>query len=634
MADYPLLSQIQNPQDLKALREEDLLPLAAELRARILQVTSKNGGHVGPNLGLVELTIALHRHFNTPEDCLVFDVAHQAYAHKLLTARNNKAFDALRQTGGLSGFAAQRESPHDSYGAGHAGTALSAALGMACARDRQGLRRHIIAIIGDAALTCGIPLEALNNIKSSTQKLIVILNDNQWSIAPNVGAIPRYLNELITNKTYNRLHENLESFLNKVPGGLQLTRLGKKIKIQTKDFVTNHSSLFEKYGLRYIGPIDGHNFKLLNQYLEFCKRAEEPILLHLITQKGRGFPFALKDPETFHGTSAFSLKTGRGKTPKIGTPPTWQKVFGQTILQLAEDDPRLIGITAAMPSGTSLKLLKDTLPQQYFDVGIAEEHAVLFAAGLASLGMRPVCAIYSTFLQRAYDPIIHDICLQKLNVTFCMDRSGLSPNDGATHHGLFDIAYLRCIPELILMQPRHEDELADMIYTALTHEGPAFVRYPRGQAPGVKIKDTPIALPLGKASVLEKGDGPISLWALGNMVSLAEKVAQQIQTNLKFKATLTNAKFVKPLDLNLLIQQAKNSKLLVTFEDGVLAGGFGSAILEALAQAAIPCRVLSIGWPDRFIPHATDVETLRKLHQLDPPNVSARIIQAYRKLET
>ena len=445
-----LLDSIKGPADVKALPATELPRLAQEIRDEIIAVTAARGGHVGPNLGIVELSIALHRVFDTPEDSFVFDVAHQGYIHKLLTGRGGKFFGKLRQTDGASGFLYRAESPHDSFGAGHAGTALSAALGMATARDIKGTHEHVVAVCGDAAFTCGITLEALNNVVTSTKRLVVVLNDNQWSIARNVGAMAKYLNRLSTSTTYNRIHHDLEKFFIGLPRGHEMNQLWMKWKRETKDFFVN-SSLFEKFGLRYIGPIDGHNLEELQKNLEFAKSCDVPVLIHVMTVKGKGLDAALNSPEKFHGVGGFDPTTGDSVKPKPGTPPAYQDQFGSALVRFARADPRIVGVTAAMPSGTGLSKLAAEVPRQFFDVGIAEEHAVLFAAGMATKGLRPVCAIYSTFLQRAYDQIIHDVALQNLPVTFCLDRAGLSPNDGPTHHGLFDLSYLRCVPNVTVM---------------------------------------------------------------------------------------------------------------------------------------------------------------------------------------
>ncbi len=624
-----ILDSILEPADIKELSSDELTILASEMRAKIIEVTSKNGGHIGPNLGVVELTLALHRVFDSPRDRLVFDVAHQGYGHKLLTGRGGKEFTAIRRSGGLSGFLTPSESPYDCYGAGHAGTALSAALGMAVARDKRGSSEHIVAIIGDGSLTCGITMEALNNVAVNTNKLIVVLNDNKWSIAKNVGAVAKYLNELIINPFYNRLDHDVKAFLKKLPGGEKVIQKVKKAKKETKDFLVS-SSLFETYGLRYIGPIDGHDIDELTQYLEFAKQSEIPILLHLLTEKGKGYDIAIKNPEKFHGCSPFDITTGLAKPKKPGSPPNYQEVFGRTLARFAKADPAVVGITAAMPPGTGLNILAEEVPGQFFDVGIAEEHAVIFACGMAANGLKPVCAIYSTFLQRAYDPIVHDVCLQDLPIVFCLDRAGLSPNDGPTHHGLFDIAYLRCVPNAILMQPRNEDELADMLWTGLHTPHPTFIRYPRGAATGAAIKDEPVSLEIGKAESLMEGED-IMLWALGPWVDEALSLAKQLRDREGIDAGVVNARFAKPLDRNLLLEQARNSRLLVTIEDHVISGGFGSAVLEALQEAGLSVPMERIGWPDRYIDHGSSVEDLRAANGLSTDAIYRRILGSFRQ---
>jgi 1-deoxy-D-xylulose-5-phosphate synthase len=619
-----LLDQIQSPDNLKALSLKERKQLAEEIRERIIETTAHNGGHVGPNLGVVEISIGLHRVFNTPKDRFVFDVSHQAYVHKLLTGRNGKEFDKLRLDDGLSGFMNRAESPHDSFGAGHAGTALSAALGMATARDKRGTDEHVVAVCGDAAFTCGITMEALNNVASTTKRLVIILNDNEWSIAKNVGALSRYFNDLITNPIYNRLNDDIEAFLKKVPGGESIIKFGAKWKRETKDFFVS-SSLFETYGLRYIGPIDGHDLEQVEQYLKFAKSSEQPILLHLHTTKGKGYDVALENPERFHGATPFDIKTGKGMPQAPNTPPKYQDVMGTTLTQLAREDKNIVGITAAMPSGTGINILEKELPEQTFDVGIAEEHAVLFAAGMATSGFHPVCAIYSTFLQRAIDPIIHDVALQKLPVLFCMDRAGLSPNDGATHHGLFDISYLRSVPYCVLMAPSNEDELADMIATGLNYDGPAFIRYPRGNAVGKAIKPKPEILPLGKAERLQPL-GQIDIWAYGTMLADAEVLAESLRTE-GYTVGLVNARFAKPLDTAALLNSAENSELIVTLEDHVISGGFGSAVLEALQEANSNCPLHRLGWPDEFIEHGSSVSALRAQHGLDPKSLFQSVLK-------
>jgi 1-deoxy-D-xylulose-5-phosphate synthase len=627
-----ILDRIAGPADVKSLTPEQLPQLAQEIRDDIIAVTAKNGGHVGPNLGVVELTIALHRVFNSPEDQFVFDVAHQGYVHKLLTGRGGAFFSKLRKSGGASGFLYRPESAHDSFGAGHAGTALSAALGMATARDLRGSDEHVVAVCGDAAFTCGVTLEALNNVVSSTKRLVVVLNDNEWSIAKNVGAISQYLNRISTSPTYNKLHHDIEGFFRSFPTGVGMNQLYTKWKRETKDFFVN-SSLFEKFGLRYLGPVDGHNLDALTKNLEFAKQCDVPVLIHVLTKKGRGLDAAIAHPEKFHGASPFDPVTGESVKGPPGAPPNLQDVFGSAITRFAKENPKVLGITGAMPSGTGLSQLAREVPAQFFDVGIAEEHAVLFAAGLATKGFRPVCAIYSTFLQRAYDMVIHDVCLQNLPVTFCMDRAGLSPNDGPTHHGLFDIAYLRCVPNAVVMQPKDEDELTDMLHTSLKLPSPTFIRYPRGAGTGVKIKDHPATVQVGQAEVLREGSN-IMIWALGPMVEEAKKVADRIAKEEGISVGVVNARFIKPLDRHTLLSHAAVIPLIVTLEDHVVAGGFGSAVLEALQDADCLTPVERIGWPDKFVEHGSSVEILRAAYGLSTDDIVRRIKDRYRRLGT
>jgi len=614
-----ILSGISSPSDLKKLSEKEIEQLCGEIRTRIIETTSENGGHVGPNLGVVELSIALHLAFDTPKDSFFWDVSHQGYVHKLLTGRNDERFDKIRKSEGLSGFLSREESPHDSFGAGHAGTALSAALGRCMARDIDGGTEHVVAIAGDAAFTCGITLEALNNIACSTKKFILVLNDNEWSIAKNVGAFSKYFNELITNPVYSRLHKDAGKFLSLLPGGDSLRKFISKAKRDTKELLAP-SSIFEKLGIRYLGPIDGHDVNAMTSFFEFAKTSDEPIVLHLLTQKGKGFPIAVEEPEKWHGAGPFDLKTGAPPKSEPGSPPKYQDVFGECLSKMAISNSKIVGITAAMPSGTGLDFLQKEIPDRFFDVGIAEEHAVLMAAGMATGGMLPVCAIYSTFLQRAYDPIIHDVCLQKLPVTFCLDRAGLSPNDGPTHHGLFDLSYLRCIPHAIVMQPKDEDELQDMMATGIGSGLPSFVRYPRGAGTGVFRKEKPAVLPIGKAEVLREGKG-CAIWALGNFVPVAEKIAEHLYSKHGLRVSVINARFVKPIDEQLLLSQLVTHDSIITLEDNVLKGGFGSAILETLDQNNILIPVKRFGWPDEFIEHGNSVSDLRKNHGLDDESI-------------
>lgn len=624
-----LLDGIRGPEDLKALPAAVLPQLAQEIRDEIITVTADHGGHVSPNLGVVELTIALHRVFQTPQDQFTFDVSHQCYTHKLLTGRQGEFFRHLRQPGGASGFLNRAESEHDAFGAGHAGTALSAALGMATARDLRGTSEHVVAVCGDASFTCGLTMEALNNVVSSTKRLIVILNDNEWAIAKNVGAISRYLNRLSTNPTYNRLHGDLERFFTGLPGGQEMHRTWMKWKRETKDFFVE-SSIFEKYGLRYLGPIDGHNIDELVKNLEFAKQSDSPIILHVLTKKGRGLDAAMKAPDKFHGLGSFDPVTGESTKPAPGTPPAYQDVFGCALTRFAKTDPRIVGITAAMASGTGLSQLAAQCPKQFFDVGIAEEHAVTFAAGMATKGLRPVVAIYSTFLQRCYDQIIHDVCLQNLPVTFCIDRAGLSPADGPTHHGLYDFSFLRCVPGAVVMQPKDEDELVDMLHTSLQLPSPAFIRYPRGSGAGAAIKAVPAILPLGQAELLRDGDD-IALWAIGPMVAQALKLADQLALEHHLSVAVVNARFVKPLDRELLLQHAAATRLIVTLEDHTIVGGFGSAVIEAVQEAGATTPVERIGWPDKFVEHGNSVDTLRAAYGLAHDDLYRRVLTRWQQ---
>ena len=622
-----ILRTIKGPADVKKLSGEQLTQLSSEIRNEIIGVTSRNGGHVGPNLGVVELCVALHRVFSTPADKILFDVSHQSYVHKLLTGRNGPKFQELRKTGGYCGFCNMKESEHDAFGAGHAGTALSAALGLATARDLLGGDENVIAVLGDAALTNGISFEALNNIASSTKKFILILNDNKMSISKNVGALSKYLNDIITTTTYNRLYTDLDSFLKKSYIGKKIAKLGSRALHETKDFFLP-TSMFEKYGLRYLGPIDGHNIQTLEQYLNFCKNSPDPVILHVITEKGRGLDCAIKNPEKFHGASPFDIATGANTEHVDPNAILYQDAMGKTLAKIAKKDPSVVGVTAAMSAGTGLCHLKKEVPMQFFDVGIAEGHAVVFAAGMAARGLKPVTAIYSSFMQRSIDCIMHDVCLQDLGATFCMDRAGLSAQDGATHHGLFDIALLRTFPKTVVMQPANEDEMADMLYTSVYSGKACCIRYPRGKGEGVHMKDFPEIMQIGKAQQIISPKGEVSIWALGNMVSVAEKVVKLLKEK-GVKAGLVNARFVKPLDTELLSEHAKSNKLIATIEDHSIVGGFGSAVAEFLHSEKIETPVETIGWPDEYIPHGSSVDILRKQFGLDPESMALRIFERF-----
>jgi 1-deoxy-D-xylulose-5-phosphate synthase len=599
-----LLDTIHSPSDIKQFTIPQLESLAQEIRERLILTLSKTGGHLGPNLGVVELTLAMHYVFDTPQDRFVFDVSHQAYIHKLLTGRRER-MDTIRQPGGLNGFMLRTESEHDSYGAGHAGTALSAALGMAVARDLAGGKEHVIALAGDAAFTNGISFEALNNLEQ-TKRLIVVLNDNEWSIDRNVGAIAKYLHKIVTNEHVSHLHGSASRLLEKF-GGKAAVNVVRRAEEAAKGLLWP-SVFFEEFGLTYYGPLDGHNIGLMIETFKFLKQQDRPVILHAITQKGRGFQPALDKQKKFHGLGPYDPETG--ETKAVGQ-KTYSEIFADTLVKLANENDKVVAITAAMPNGTALDLFRPHHPKKYFDVGIAEEHAVIFAAGMATRGYKPFCAIYSTFLQRAFDPIVHDVCLQNLPVVFCMDRGGLSGDDGATHHGLFDISYLRGIPNIVHMVPKDEDELADMMYTAMLHDGPSAVRYPRGTGPGVPVKARPAALPIGRAEVIREGDD-FAIFGLGALLPMAEELAVVLEQR-GYSAAVINPRFVKPLDKDLIAAYAKRVTAIVTFEDHVLMGGFGSAVLEALSEMQIETPVVRIGWPDRFIEHGK-VEALRARH--------------------
>jgi 1-deoxy-D-xylulose-5-phosphate synthase len=593
MSEY--LSKIKSPADVKRLGMVELERLAEEIRERLILGVAKTGGHIGPNLGVVELTIAMHYVFDTPRDSFVFDVSHQSYVHKLLTGREDR-FETIRQPGGLNGFMLRTESEHDSFGAGHAGTALSAALGMAVARDMSGGSEHVIALAGDAAFTNGISFEALNNMAAQTKRLIIVLNDNEWSIDKNVGAIAEYFHKIATNPTYVNIHDRAAGLVEKF-GGKAALHIARKAEEAAKGIV-GRGMIFEEFGLSYYGPLDGHNLPLLIETFKFLKRQNKPVVLHALTQKGRGFQPAIEKQKKFHGLGPFDPETGETKP---AAQKTYSEIFAETLTKLANMDEKVVAITAAMPNGTALDLFRPHHPKRYFDVGIAEEHAVLFAAGMATKGYRPFCAIYSTFLQRAFDQIVHDVALQNLPVVFCMDRGGLSGDDGPTHHGLFDISYLRGVPNIVHMDPKDEDELQDMMYTALHHDGPSAIRYPRGTGPGAVVKVQPVVLEIGKAEVLQDGSD-IAIFALGAMVAEAERLAKLLKSEGQSVAVI-NARFAKPVDGECIARYGRRCGLIVTMEDHVLAGGFGSAVLESLNTQEIDVPVIRVGWPDEFIEH-------------------------------
>jgi 1-deoxy-D-xylulose-5-phosphate synthase len=605
-----LLEKISSPADVKKLSLTQLEALAEEIRERLIVGVAKTGGHIGPNLGVVELTLAMHYVFDTPADSFVFDVSHQAYVHKLLTGRERE-FHTIRQPGGLNGFMLRTESEHDSYGAGHAGTALSAALGMAVARDMSGGKEHVVALCGDAAFTNGISFEALNNIAAQTKRLIVVLNDNEWSIDKNVGAIAEYFHKIVTNPTVVGLHDRAAGLLEKY-GGKAARHVARKAEEAAKGLI-GPGMLFEEFGMSYYGPLDGHNLPLLIDTFKFLKKQNKPVVLHAITQKGRGFQPAMEKVKKFHGLGPYDAETG--ETKPAGQ-KTYSEIFAESLTKLATANEKVVAITAAMPNGTALDLFRPHHPKRYFDVGIAEEHAVIFAAGMATKGYKPFCAIYSTFLQRAFDQVVHDVCLQNLPVVFCMDRGGLSGDDGPTHHGLFDISYLRSVPNMVHMVPKDEDELADMMYTAMLHEGPSAIRYPRGTGPGTAVKAQPVAIEIGKAEVVlePKGGADVVIFGLGAMLPEALRLAELLKA-AGFAAAVVNPRFAKPIDRDCVAEYGHRCGLVITLEDHVLAGGFGSAVLETMNELELQVPVVRVGWPDAFIEHGK-VESLREKYGL------------------
>ena len=594
---YPLLNRIENPEDVKKLTVRELEQLASELRHFIIDTVSQNGGHLAPNLGTVELTLALYSVFDFPADKLVWDVGHQAYSHKILTGRRD-AFSTLRKKGGITGFPNRFESAYDAFGVGHASTSISAALGMALARDAKGEKNQVIAVIGDGALTGGESFEALNNAGDLGTKLIVVLNDNEMSIDANVGAMSEYLSRIRIAPQYARAKRDMGSLLMSIPHiGDKVYKTASHLKDGVRSVLVP-GSLFEEMGFHYIGPLDGHNISLMEEVFKSAKELEGPVLIHIHTVKGKGYQPAEQAPEKFHGVGCFDPSTGKS-AKKAGCAPSYTAVFSEALIELAKDRPDILAITAAMPSGTGLKAFGKAYPKRFFDVGIAEEHAMTLAAGMAAGGMHPVIALYSTFAQRAYDQLIHDVCLQNLPVTLCLDRAGLVGEDGPTHHGVFDLSYLRQMPNMCVMAPKDEEELRHMLATAIAIPGPAAVRYPRGAGLGVALTDSFEKLPVGKAEVLQE-KGEIAFLAVGTMVEHA-KVAAAILAEEGIEAAVVNMRFIKPLDTALIDAMAKTKKLIITAEENVLAGGFGSAVAEYLADSGQQVPLVRFGIPDRFI---------------------------------
>ncbi|MFQ6122090.1 MAG: 1-deoxy-D-xylulose-5-phosphate synthase [Dehalococcoidales bacterium] len=609
-----LLDRVHSPADLKGLKPSELEKLAAELRQKLITTVTTTGGHLASNLGVVELTIALHRVFDSPRDKLIWDVGHQSYVHKLLTGRK-QCFTSLRQYEGLSGFTDPRESEHDPFGAGHASTSISAALGMAIARDLSGDDYHVVAIIGDGAITGGMAFEALNQAGHLGSKIIVTLNDNGMSISPTVGGLAKLLNKIRFDRRYYRAKEESKRMLTALPLGNKLWRASQQIKGRFKGLVMP-TMIWEELGFTYIGPVDGHNISDLETAFTQARDHLKPTFVHVITTKGKGYLPAESDAVYFHGVSA-----KRASTKKI---PTYSEVFAQTVLRLARENPRLVAITPAMPEGNCLSIVEAEFPQRVFDVGICEQHAVTFAAGLAAKGFTPIVAIYSTFLQRAFDQVIHDVCLQDLPVVFAIDRGGIVGGDGKTHQGTFDISYLTLIPNLIVSAPKDENELQHLLYTAVKSRRAMAIRYPRGSGVGVELDTTLHEIPIGKWEILRYGEDVVIL-AIGAMVVPALEAAQKLTSN-KIEATVVNARFAKPLDSELIIDLASRIKCLVTVEENTLSGGFGSNVIKFLKESEIhDVQVKSIGIPDEFVDQGTQA-ILRAKYGLDAEGITRRVL--------
>jgi 1-deoxy-D-xylulose-5-phosphate synthase len=612
-----LLQQINSPKDLKQLPSSALPELASEIRQMIIETCAKNGGHLAPSLGVVELTIALHRAFNTPQDKLVWDVGHQAYVHKIICGRRD-SFSTLRTLNGISGFPKMCESEHDAWEVGHASTSLSGATGFAVARDLDGRRNKVIAVIGDGSMTGGIAFEGLNHAGHLNRDMVVILNDNEMSIAENVGAVSGFLSRTSSSEFIHKFKRETEQFIKhaKSDMGHGVIRLARKIENSFKGLFTP-AMLFQTFGFEYIGPIDGHDLPLLLETMERVKKLDNAVLLHVLTTKGKGYKPAEQNPSLFHGVGPFDVATGKVLKGKGGA-ASYTAIFGNTLARLAEEDERVVALTAAMPDGTGLTAFSKQHPERFFDVGIAEQHGVTFAAGLACEGKKPVFAVYSTFLQRAYDQVLHDVCIQNLPVVFALDRGGVVGNDGPTHHGVFDLSYLRHIPNMTLMAPKDENELQHMLKTAIDHNGPIALRYPRGNGYGVPLDQDLKPLEIGKAELLREGNDCVLL-ALGSMVYPALAAASELAVE-GISLTVVNARFVKPLDDEMLLQLAKRYSKLVTLEENALQGGFGTAVLELLEEQGVQAQVMRIGYPDCYIEQGEQHE-LRAIHGLDKDGI-------------
>ncbi len=630
-----LLDTINSPAELRKLSRKDLQQLCEELRSELISTVSQSGGHFASSLGVVELTVAIHATFNTPEDRLVWDVGHQAYIHKMLTGRRRELAE-VRKLGGISGFPRRCESEYDTFGVAHAGTSISAALGMAEASYHEypaQNERQVVAVIGDGGMTAGMVFEALNHSGHLHRKLIVILNDNEMSIAPNVGALSLAFSRAVTSKFSTSARKHFKQLVERGLIPQTFYRAIDRAEEAAQGFFSTPAMLFGSFGYRYIGPIDGHNLDQVMDALERAKKQDGPVLIHALTLKGKGYEPAENDPVKYHGVGPFEVPCGTFKKSSVKKAPTYTEVFGKTLIELCQNDPAIVGITAAMPDGTGLEFLAKEMPDRFFDVGICEQHAVTFAAGLACEGMKPVCAIYSTFLQRAYDQIVHDVCIQSLPVIFAMDRGGLVGADGPTHHGVFDISYLRALPNMTIMAPKDEGELRDMMYTACNHQtGPIAFRYPRGNGVGANISRPPKLIPIGSAEIVfepaptQKSE--VLILAVGQTVPLAIEAATVLSNADRIQVTVVNTRFIKPFDTELLTELISKHFFVLTVEDHALQGGFGSAVLEFMADAELTLerKVVRLGIEDFFVEHGTQ-EELYKICKFDPQSIVSRIRQ-------
>ncbi len=613
-----LLDTIDSPDDLKKIPRQDLPTLAQEIRETIIETVSKTGGHLSPNLGVVELSLAIHYAFNSPKDKVIWDVGHQAYTHKLLTGRR-KNFHTLRQFEGITGFPKVSESPHDAFSTGHSGTSIPAAVGLACGRDMKGEDNKVIAVIGDGSMTSGISFEGLNQAGGMKKNLLVVLNDNEMSISPNVGALSSYLNKILTGQLFNKMKDEVDTLLESIPGiGKQISQFAHRVEEQVKGiFVPGR--IFEDLGFVYIGPIDGHNLEHLLDAFENVKKMKGPLLVHVVTKKGKGYQPAEDRSHSFHGVSPFDVDSGNVHK-KQSAPPSYTSIFSKTMVELAKSDEKIVGITAAMADGAGLAEFAEIFPDRFYDVGIAEQHAVTFAAGLALEGFKPVAAIYSTFLQRALDQVLLDVCLMNLPVTFAVDRAGIVGEDGPTHQGVFDLSLFRSFPHMVMMAPKDENEFRHMLKTAIDHKGPALVRYPRGSGLGVELDETIETLEIGRSEVLKEGQ-TAAIFAVGNMVAPAYQAAEILEQE-GFDVAVINARFVKPLDGDAIEKFAEATGCIITVEENMLQGGFGSAVMEFLEERNIwNVSVKRIGIPDQFVEHGAP-GLLRKNYGLDAEGIA------------